>query len=308
MQNRFDFDNYLFRCSALGKIMTGIKIGLTEKQEEIFQNYDKRYKGIGKELTANQLADYFEKGDKKYGRKVGLSTTTKTYLKSLHKEALMRRNKNITSKYLEKGIRVEEKSLTLFSDVTKELFVKNQIRFKDDFKTGEPDSKHQFIDDIKSSWDYETFPFYEDEIPNTDYDWQLQGYMDLTGIKKARLVYCLVDTPFSMITDTLRRMDWAHNIFNNDGDVREVSIPLVVETVSNMIYTEDGLKEFCGESTNIKLEWFIGNFFEIPKKDRVKIFNINYDKNKITALHNQIKLCREFLNNLTQIKIKELAA
>jgi hypothetical protein len=49
--------------------------------------------------------------------------------------------------------------------------------------------------DIKNSWDCWTFPLFENEIPTKDYFYQLQIYMHLTGRKKAKLVYILLDTP-----------------------------------------------------------------------------------------------------------------
>jgi hypothetical protein len=36
---------------------------------------------------------------------------------------------------------------------------------------------------------------FEDEIPTKDYYYQLQVYMHLTGLKKAELVYVLMETP-----------------------------------------------------------------------------------------------------------------
>ena len=49
--------------------------------------------------------------------------------------------------------------------------------------------------DIKNSWDCFTFPLFENEIPTKDYFYQLQVYMHLTGKRKARLVYVLLNTP-----------------------------------------------------------------------------------------------------------------
>ena len=51
------------------------------------------------------------------------------------------------------------------------------------------------IPDIKSSWDQFTFPLFETKLPNSDYYWQLQGYMDLWNKPKAQIVYVLMDAP-----------------------------------------------------------------------------------------------------------------
>src|SRR5689334_14038122 len=95
---RNNFDNYLFRCHALGLLMTEPKV----KSET-------------------------------------LSETTKTYLAECYVDHIYGRNKEIQSKFLEKGIAVEEDSITLLSRVKKKLYKKNSIRLKNEFVTGEPD-------------------------------------------------------------------------------------------------------------------------------------------------------------------------
>lgn len=295
-----DYSNHLFRCSQLGKLMTGISVGLTNNQEATFTSYDARYKGNGKALTEIQTRDYFELGTKKFGKKVGLSATAINHLKEIHLENVFGRNKEISSKYTDKGIQVEEYSISLYTRVFNTLVLKNKERLTNKYLTGETDNKDKLksiVRDFKSSWDFSTFPFFEEDVPNSDYDWQLQGYMDLTGMEKAELVYCLVDTPYKQIDDELRRLDWKHNIFTIDGEVRKDSIDLVVETVSNLIYSSKGLKEYCFQSTVVEMDWF-SSFREIPEELRVKVFAIEKDQNKINALYNQCELAREFLKGL----------
>ena len=224
---RTNFDDYLFRCSSLGKLMTNSR----SKSDPISQ-------------------------------------TTKTYLKQLHKEVLFNRRKEITGKYLDKGIQVEEQSITLYSDVTNKLFIKNKERFNNKFLTGEPDNKEGKIRDIKSSWSFDTFPLYEDKIPNKDYYWQLMGYMALTGIHEAELVYCLVDTPLVLIEDEKRRVSWKLGMLELPED-------LELEIESNMMYND------------------------IPKSLRVKVFEVAYKQEEADKLYERIELCRKYLNNLS---------
>ena len=74
--------------------------------------------------------------------------------------------------------------------------LKNSKRIEDDFFTGEPDLiVGDTVLDIKNSWDCWTFPLFDTEIPTDDYYYQLQIYMHITGLKKAKLVYVLLDTP-----------------------------------------------------------------------------------------------------------------
>lgn len=266
---RLDFSNYKFRCSSLGKIMTGVNPGLTQKQEEMYLQYDARYKGQGRSLTENQKAVYYDLGAKKYGSPK-LSTTTKSYLEQLHLEEVFGRRKEIQSKYLDKGIMVEEDSLTLYTEVTGELFVKNKTRFENEYITGEPDNKQgNKIRDIKSSWELGTFPLYDSEIKNKDYIWQLMGYMILTGYTLSELIYCLVDTPLMLIEDEKRRISWK----------------------MGMLEITDELSEEIERSMT---------FQDIPKEMRVKVFNLEYSEVYRDALYKQIDLCREYLNSLSE--------
>tara|TARA_B110000902_G_C14124734_1_gene519603 strand:+ start:229 stop:942 length:714 start_codon:yes stop_codon:yes gene_type:complete len=231
---RLNFDDYLFRCSSIGKLMTNSR----------------------------------SKSDP-------LSQTAKTYLKDLHKEEIFNRRNEIQSKYLDKGIQVEEKSISLYSEVMDELFIKNKERFNNDFITGEPDNKQNLVRDIKSSWNFATFPIYETEIPNKIYYWQLMGYMALTGLKSAELVYCLVDTPELLIEDEKRRMSWKLGML-------ELPESLEKELEENMTYSD------------------------IPKELRIKVFELDYDEEAVTKLYERIKICREFLNKLSEELAKNI--
>lgn len=301
MENNLNFDNYLFRCSSLGKLMTGVKPALTPSQE-IEMNKLLEKQTLGK-ITEKQTITLGELLSKKHAPDK-LSTTTENYLKEIHKEVLFKRKSDLKSKYLDKGIQVEEQSLTLYSNFTKTPFFKNKDFFKNDYICGTPDNAKNKIRDIKSSWDYSTFPFYDIEIKNNDYICQLNGYMELSGINEAELIYCLVDTPHKIINDELRRADWKFNIMDNDGNIRLECINLVVEIVSNMLYTLKGLELFCEENPAVKLEWFT-DFREVPEKLRVKVFCIKKDNELINKIKSQIIKARDYLNNLS-LEIAEI--
>lgn len=290
-----NFENYLFRCSSLGKLMVGVKPTLTSNQEAELERLLEKNKEA--KITEKQIITLGELLAKKQAKN-DLSATTKNYLNELHKQVLFKRKSDLKNKYLDKGIQVEEQSLTLYSKVSNFPFYKNEEFFKNDFICGTPDNCKGKVRDIKSSWDYTTFPFYDTEIKNNDYICQLNGYMELNGLAEAELIYCLVDTPFKMINDELRRADWKFNIMDNDGNIRQESIKLVTEIVSNMIYTNEGLMNFCEENPAVKLEWF-EKFREIPENLRVKIFTIQKDENLIKTLYSQIEKCREYLTNLS---------
>lgn len=290
-----DFNEHLFRCSQLGKLMVGVSPALTVNQEKELSEL--RSKILTGKITDNQI---IKMGDliRKKDEKPELSKSVETHLADIHKGFFMKRDRQISNKFTKKGIIVEEKSITLYSEVKNTLFLKNQKYYKNKFIHGTPDNVQKKVRDMKNSWSLDSFPMYETVIGNKDYEWQLQGYMELTGIKEAELVYALVDTPNKIIIDELRRLDWKQGIYDINGNVKEDRIPLVVETVTNMIYTEQGLDEFCQESMSIEKKWFT-DFFEIPKELRIKVFELEYSKEAIQSLYEQIRLCRERLNSLT---------
>jgi len=127
-----------------------------------------------------------------------LSATCKTYIKELVKEDLFGYKSTIDSKYLTKGIDMEDTSIDLYNEVHGTLYLKNTERLSNEFITGECDiNAEDKIIDIKSSWSLETFPASPEDIDTvkTGYEWQLRAYMWLYDKPKAELAYCMVSTP-----------------------------------------------------------------------------------------------------------------
>ena len=260
-----DFKNYKFRASQVGKLMVGLSKGLTEKQTELFGSLKEKMK-IGK-ITDKQIVTYGQLLEKK-NQKPKLSVGAKSFLEEIHKEVLFGKSKEIVSKYLDKGLQVEEKAITLYSDVTNNLFVKNVKHFKNEYLTGTPDMVTNQILDIKSSWDFSTFPMNETEIPTKIYYWQLLAYMDLTGLKNAELIYCLVDTPNLLIEDEKRRTSWKLGF-------QELPEELEKEIENNLTYSS------------------------IPKELRIKIFKTEYSDKDVKTMKIQIDLARDYLTELS---------
>lgn len=263
--SRINFDNYNFRCSSLGKLMTGDRPNLTLKQEQLLQ--DLQGKQSAGSITPKQTIALGELLAKK-AAKPTLSDTTKKYLGQIHLEEVFDKKTEIKSKYLDKGIQVEEDSITLYSEVKNTPFYKNIERKNNDWITGLPDNVKGKIRDIKSSWDLSTFPMYESKIPNTDYFWQLQGYMELWNIEEAELIYCLVDTPEILIEDEKRRMSWKMGMIDLPDELAE-------EIERNML------------------------FANVPKELRCKVFEVQRDEDAIERLYARITMCRKHLNDLS---------
>jgi len=132
----------------------------------------------------------------------GLGKTGETYIKSWVKERIYGRRKHLSNKFLDKGNACENQAIDFLS---KELFdgammFKNEEFFRDDYFTGTPDIIFNgSILDVKCSWDAFTFPLFEKELPTKDYFYQMQIYMELTGLKRAEVIYCLMNTPEDLI-------------------------------------------------------------------------------------------------------------
>lgn len=141
-----------------------------------------------------------------------LSKTTESYLQEWLKEQIYGVRNQVDSKYLRKGIECEAESIELYAlakDV--DFAVKNSKRFSNEYATGEPDLiLDDKVVDIKTSWDCFTFPLFEEQVPNTDYYWQLQVYMDLLGLDKAELAYVLVNTPAEMQYQEIDMTDYTN--------------------------------------------------------------------------------------------------
>jgi len=129
-----------------------------------------------------------------------LSVGAKTYIEQLAKEHVYGYREQITSKYMEKGLMVEDQSIELFNSVFFTDYRKNTQRVTSDILTGEADIvDDDLIIDIKSSWSLATFPATQETAHKSEYEWQGRAYMMLYGKPKFTLSYCLVSTPEELI-------------------------------------------------------------------------------------------------------------
>ena len=238
-----------------------------------FDNYKFHPSSLGKFMTSSRT-----KGD--------LGETCKKALIACYVEQVYGRRKDITNKYIEKGLEAEEDSITLYSRVTKKFHKKNEEVIVNDFFVGTPDLfdgesiyHANTIIDIKTSWDIHTF-FNTIVSPiNKDYWWQGQAYMDLTGAKTFKLVYCLVNTPLVLIEQEKNRLLYQ----------------MGVTTRENELYLEA-----CE-----KLEREL-TFDDIPLKDRYISFEIKRDDAAIAEAKDKLRECREYLNLLYTSQNHEL--
>lgn len=148
------------------------------------------------------------------------SVTVQTWIEEYIKEQVYGVKKEFSNKYTTKGIAMEDAAIDTAIEYLKLPFVmKNEEYFEDEYFTGTPDIVlPDEIIDIKCSFDCFTFPLFVDAITKKDgspltkyrlYFTQLQVYMHLTGKKKARLCYVLMNTPDN-IEPWKEKHDYSH--------------------------------------------------------------------------------------------------
>ncbi len=120
-----------------------------------------------------------------------IGATYISYLQERLIESLTGSKKEISSKYLTHGVVTENQALKRAGNYFGCTFEKNSERLYNDHFEGEFDSRSEsIVIDTKSSFTAQTFPYFMTEPPKGYYN-QLQIYMDLTGLDRAALVYCL---------------------------------------------------------------------------------------------------------------------
>ena len=189
---------------------------------------------------------------------------TKTYVQEWLISELTGKTKRIDSKYLRSGVERELASLARASKYFGVELKKNTTQLENDFFTGEFDAKtDEMVIDVKSSWDAFTFPLFETE-PDKGYVRQLQIYMDLTGLEKASLVYCLENGTEEMI-----------------------------ESLSWKIAKEAGAEEPTIEHWDLAEKEL--NYDHLPDTMRIKVFSFERDEELIKNMKQSVLDCRSYI-------------
>lgn len=198
----------------------------------------------------------------------GLSETAKTYCQTWLKEKIYNRPKVVTSKYFDKGNAMESDAIEFAAmQLGWGLVYKNETTYNDADLIGKPDLVlPTVVPDIKCSWDCFSFPLLETELP-TQYYWQLQTYMALTGMSKGMIVYCLMDAPDHLIERE------AYSIARGMGE-SEVEMDVYDKVKARMKYSD------------------------LPVGLRLKTFEVERDDAAIARLRERVDQCREYIGGL----------
>ena len=200
-----------------------------------------------------------------------MGQTAKTYLEELYLQVKYGIRKDVVSKYITKGLQVEDSAIAMLSKVHDEFYTKNDEFKSNEFICGTCDIiKDGVIRDIKSSWNAISFPIFEKELPKKDYFYQMQGYMWLWDCEVSYVDYVLINTPEQIVQDEIRRASW--NLMMLDTDPEFIKISKEIELTHS--------------------------FDTIPEENRVKSFRIERDEKVIEAIKERVLECREYLKGL----------
>lgn len=131
-----------------------------------------------------------------------LSVGAKTHIRSIAAQLIFGVEFEVSSKQMEKGIRLEDEAIALVGRVRGLDLSKNKERRSNGYLTGEADVFHQPTlagRDTKVPWSVATFPITALDAEDKDYLWQMRGYMMLWDAERWHVDYVLLDTPEDLI-------------------------------------------------------------------------------------------------------------
>ncbi|MNK70399.1 hypothetical protein D3C87_898180 [compost metagenome] len=179
---------FKFRASSIGKIMSDAQSIDPALMDEETAKISRKTKKTDEEKA--MLAPLKERS---------LSAGAKTFCEQIAKEFVYGFQEDVSSKYMEKGLLVEDQSIALYNEVFFTSHAKNTARRENEWVTGECDIAGNRIIDIKSSWSLSTFPATSASAYDVDYEWQVRTYMWLWDLPEAEVAHCLVNTPDELI-------------------------------------------------------------------------------------------------------------
>lgn len=147
-----------------------------------------------------------------------MTESIKTFLQEKYSEMKWGVEKEISSKYFEKGTACEQKAIDMLN---KQLFPNTFItsykqKVANEYIIGTPDVVlEDYVIDIKNAYDVFTF----DKAKLThDYEWQVKAYLWLTGRTQGFVFYALVDMPDHMLADEERKLFYAGKFMSYESE------------------------------------------------------------------------------------------
>jgi hypothetical protein len=220
-------------------------------------------------VRCSKLGDLFTNARTKKAQEEGqLSETSKTLVRDLWLANELQFREPVATKQMIKGLTQEQDSMKLASSVLGGFRMRYAEQLQNEFLTGTPDIVlEDCVEDIKTSWNIRTFMNAE---LSKAYERQLQGYMMLTGMKQARLIYCLIPTSEDQVREDCKSFWFKYG--QDSPDYLEAERQLYH---NNNIITR------------------------IPEENRVKVFEIERDEAFVDEVKARVENVRKFYESLT---------
>jgi len=156
----------------------------------------------------NLLAESKEKGNP-------IGKTCAAELIKIYNQEVYGRKKDITTKQMDKGKLCEPEAIQLFSLLEGKMYYKNEERLENEWFTGHPDIVDEAVtecNDIKCSYELDTFMPKLIEEADKSYVAQLNVYHSLLGTQYGHIVYCLISAPMQILEQEKRSLLWRMDV------------------------------------------------------------------------------------------------
>ena len=282
----------LFRCSAVGNLMSDSKAKLSEKQLiELDRLAGLRSAG---KLTVKQtqtLADF----ESRKNAPVELSISAQSYVDEFIFEYKYRRVEEFSTNATDKGTKTEDDGIHVLNMAMKTRYKKNTERFNGDYLTGEPDIiGKDMILDIKSNYTWKSF--LKKKSIDSIYKWQLAGYCQLLNKRKGAIAYTLNNTPLETIRSEITKRYYKNGLVDlTDEDKAKIAL--------NHIYTDkhivdgnyvngfwDYAKDYLGIFEDVQVP-----FIEVPIEKRLRYFEVEFTDEDFEKLDTQIEKAVKYI-------------
>ncbi len=188
--------------------------------------------------------------------------------------------REFSSMQTSKGIELEPLAIDICKNVLGWFHVsETKTRMINEYITGEPDVlTPTVLADIKCSFSADTFPWFEKELKNKDYYYQMQSYMWLANKNESELVYILLTTPERMVLDLINKEAWK---MLPDPKFENYSQDEIFDIAENKIRSKH-------------------NFEQIPIEKRIRKYVIKKDDHVINRIIERIEKLTPIYNNLIE--------
>lgn len=283
-----DFSKVRLNCSRLGVVMSEPKGGLTDKMFEKLEWLKSKESLTEKqEIERIELQFRMDNYDPK-----ALSQGCMMYLMFLYQYLKYGKQYQITAKkgaaQMIKGAQMEKSSFEIIKNVTGQQLYRYKARLKNDCLSGQLDvidAKH--IDDstkvVEIKTCYSHFDFMKrvalDAVKKDNY--QMQGYLSVTGKDYGEIYYTLAD--FS------------------EESIQEERTQLFDLLCPDKIETEYFLEEWAVVERSMR-------FMHVPDEERLIVQTVERNDKIIGKINEKVEFCREWLAEFEQKHLKKIAS